>query len=184
MLPTAKEFRRLRKHAGLTQKQVAELTGLSQSLIARIEKGDINTRLSTAQKILDVLREVPKKTKVLELRDIMHSPVIYCKSSDLVRVAVRLMEESGISQLPVMEDEKSVGSIVDTDLVMLLAKKGKRISTRKVKSVMSKPFPPVPVDSPMDRVVPLLSKNPAVLVTREGHIAGIVTKADVLKLTL
>lgn len=61
MLPTPKEFRHLRKKAGLTQKRLAQESGVSQSLIARIEKGDIDTRMSTAERILSVIHDAESK---------------------------------------------------------------------------------------------------------------------------
>ena len=183
MLPTSKEFRYLRKKAGLTQKALADKAGLSQSLIARIEKGDIDTKLSTAQRILDVIKESEtKKSKSLDIKDYMVSPVIYCKASDPIKRVVAIMEENGISQLPVMDGGKAVGSVVDTDLVQVLAKKGARSARRKISDVMSKPFPQLDIASPMDKAIDMLTKSSAIIITRGDHIAGIMTKADVLKL--
>jgi len=186
MLPTAREFRYLRKKAGLTQKQLADKAGLSQSLIARIEKGDIDTKLSTAGRILDVIRksDEPRKSKSLEIKDYMVSPVIYCKSSDPIKRVVAMMEDNGISQMPVMEAGKAVGSVVDTHLVQVLAKKGARSARRKISDVMSKPFPELDVSAPIDRAIELLTKNPAVLIKNGPHIAGILTKADALQLMI
>ncbi len=183
MLPNAQEFRYLRKKAGLTQKQLADQAGLSQSLIARIEKGDIDTKLGTAQKILDVIKKSEsKKEKSLDIKDYMISPVIYCKSSEPIKRVIALMEETNISQLPVMDAGKPVGSITDTQLVQVLAKKGARSARRKIADIMDKPFPQLEIDSPIDKAVDLLTKRSAVLITNGPHIAGIVTKADVLKL--
>ncbi len=183
MLPTAKEFRHLRKKAGLTQKELADKAGLSQSLIARIEKGDIDTKLSTAGKILSVIRKSEaEKAKSLELRDYMVSPVIYAKASDPIKRVIAMMDEDGISQMPVMDGGKQVGSVTDTHLVQILARKGARSARRKISSVMSKPFPELDIDSPMDKVIASLTKNAAVLIKNGPHIAGIVTKADALQL--
>lgn len=183
MLPTSQEFRYLRKKAGLTQKDLAEKAGLSQSLIARIEKGDIDTRLSTAQKILEVIKKSePTKKKSLDLKDYMNSPVIYCKSSDPIKRVVAIMEENGISQMPVMEGGVAVGSVTDTHLVQILAKKGARSARRRISDVMSKPFPTLDPNAPIDKAIDILTGNPAVLIMNGPHVAGIVTKADVLQL--
>lgn len=183
MLPTAQEFRFLRKKAGLTQKGLAEKAGLSQSLIARIEKGDIDTKLSTAQRMLDVIkRSEPKKGKSLDIRDYMVSPVIYCKSADPIKRVVSMMGENGISQVPVMENGKAVGSVTDTQLVQVLSRKGARSARRKISDAMAAPFPELDISSPIDRAIELLTKNPAILITNGPHIAGILTKADVLQL--
>jgi predicted transcriptional regulator len=133
MLPNAREFRHLRKKAGLTQKELADKAGFSQSLIARIEKGDIDTRLSTAKKLLEVMKKSETKSpKSLELKDYMISPVMYCRSSDPIKRVVSLMEEDGISQMPVMDGGKAVGSVTDTELVQVLARKGARSARRKI----------------------------------------------------
>ncbi|MHA1431033.1 MAG: helix-turn-helix domain-containing protein, partial [Candidatus Freyarchaeota archaeon] len=52
-LPTPEDIKRLRKKVGLTQTELAEKAGVSQSLIARIESGSVDPRLSTLQRILN-----------------------------------------------------------------------------------------------------------------------------------
>jgi predicted transcriptional regulator len=183
MLPTAQEFRYLRKKAGLTQKELADKAGLSQALIARIESGSIDTRLSTAQRILDVIKKSGQaKAKSLDIKDYMISPVIYCKTGDPIKRVVEKMEEHGISQMPVMDGGKAAGSVTDTQLVQILARKGARSARRKISDVMSKPFPELEISAPIDRAIELLAGNPAILITNGPHVAGILTKADVLRL--
>lgn len=46
----------LRRAAGFSQAQVAELTGLKQQNIARVEAGLYNTTVETVAKIAEVLR--------------------------------------------------------------------------------------------------------------------------------
>lgn len=180
-LPTPREFRFLRKKAGLTQKQLAERAGFSQPLIARIEKGDIDTKIGTARKILDVIRSAEAPKKSLELKDYMISPVIYCKETDPIRKVVLIMEENNISQMPVMGESRSVGSVTDTQLVKVLSRKDGRSANKKISSVMARPFPEIELSAPIDRAISLLTKNPAILVRNEGNIVGIITKADVLR---
>lgn len=55
VLPEA--IRRRRSDRGLTQRQVAEKSNLSQPMIARIEAGDVDPRASTFQSILNVLSD-------------------------------------------------------------------------------------------------------------------------------
>ncbi len=183
MLPTPQEFRYLRKKAGLTQKELAVRANLSQSLIARIEKGDIDTKLSTAQRILDVIKKSENtREKSLNLKDYMNSPAIYCKSSDPIKRVVAIMEENSISQMPVMENGIAVGSVTDTQLVQVLAKKGARSARRRISDVMAKPFPTLDMNAPIDKAIDLLTGNSAVLIMNGPHVAGIVTKADVLQM--
>ncbi|MEM2850330.1 MAG: helix-turn-helix domain-containing protein [Candidatus Bathyarchaeia archaeon] len=54
-LITPEDIRRLRKLFKLTQRELAIRAGVSQSLIARIEAGTVDPRLSTLGKIMRVL---------------------------------------------------------------------------------------------------------------------------------
>ncbi len=51
-LPTPEDLKKRRNELGLTQSDLAKRAGVSQPLIARIESGDVDPRLSTVRKIL------------------------------------------------------------------------------------------------------------------------------------
>ncbi len=51
----AKHIRYFRKHAGLSQQQLAELAGVGKTVIFDIEKGKDSIQLNTLLKILDAL---------------------------------------------------------------------------------------------------------------------------------
>ncbi|MGC8949367.1 MAG: CBS domain-containing protein [Thermoprotei archaeon] len=46
---------------------------------------------------------------------------------------------------------------------------------------MDEPFPQIPVKTPLSVISTLLQTFNAVLVVNKGRVAGIITKADVLK---
>jgi len=46
---------KFRKHAGLTQKELADLAGVGKNLVYELEKGKITIRFSNLLKILHVL---------------------------------------------------------------------------------------------------------------------------------
>ncbi len=50
------EIKHLRKKFGLTQSQLAKLSGVSQSLIAKIEADRIDPTFSKAQKIFEAIK--------------------------------------------------------------------------------------------------------------------------------
>gem|GEM_PF-6161592 len=81
-----------------------------------------------------------------------------------------------------MEAGRPIGSVTDTTLVKVLAKKGARSSIRKIKDVMEPSFPVLNSDEPLENAVDLLTKNSAILISRGPHIAGIMTKADALRI--
>ena len=97
-----------------------------------------------------------------------------------VRQALGLMSLHDISQLPVMEGDNCVGSVIDWSLSQRSLENPKLLDAT-VSEVMDSPFPMIAADQPIESVVKLLSKsNPAVLVRRNGTIEGIVTRSDML----
>lgn len=178
---TAEDLRRLRKRFGLTQRELAERAGVSQSLIARIENKTVDPRLSTVGRLIEAITSVQKEK--ITARDVMHSPVITIEASDVVRRAVDLMKKYAISQLPVLSGDKVVGSIQESTLINRLSKSGtvNRLFSSPVYNIMDKPFATVDSTMDIDDVISLLSKgNPAVLVMEQKKMIGIITKIDVL----
>lgn len=180
-LITAEDIRKLRKIMGLTQKELAIRAGVSQSLIARIENKNIDPRLSTVKKIIDVLARVKEKRTAA---DIMHSPVIAVDIRDSVRKAVNLMERHNISQMPVLKDSRIVGGIREATIIDYILRGGnpEKVFSSTVYSVMEKRFPTVNPSTPAEEVVYMLSQNqPAVLVVNDDRkLVGIVTKIDAI----
>ena len=177
-IPSKEDLKRLREAARLTQKSLAERAGVSQSLIARIESGSVDPRLSTLKKILDVLLERKREAGAF-----MRSPVLQVDTSDTVRGVVNLMERYGISQLPVLNQGTLVGSVDEATLLKVLSK-SKSPSTLFDDSIgkfMGVPPPTVSATTPMKSVLALLRDKPAVLVMDgRGRPEGIITKIDVL----
>ncbi|MEM2093995.1 MAG: CBS domain-containing protein [Candidatus Bathyarchaeia archaeon] len=181
---TSEDFRRARKAMGLTQRELSKMAGVSQSLIARIENGTVDPRLSTARKIIQAL--FPKLNK-MSASQVMHSPVITVNAQDTVRRAVDIMREKGYSQLPVLMDGRIVGSVRETTLLDRVAKSGNptAILNGSVYNVMEKSLPTVHEDTSLDEIIDKLSSGePAILVTRDGSISGIITKIDVISMHL
>jgi cystathionine beta-synthase len=97
-----------------------------------------------------------------------------------VRQALNLMSTYNVSQLPVLEDGNGVGAVSE-QILMARALEDAVILDRPVQEVMDPPFPVIESDWPVDRVTQLLSHGaPAVLVRKNGALAGIVTRYDVL----
>lgn len=93
------------------------------------------------------------------------------------------MRETGFSQLPVFEGEKPVGSLTEKVILQKLvsAQDPDEISKQHVESIMDEVFPTVTEDTPLSMISTLLSYQSAVLLAKKGHIVGIITKADLLK---
>ena len=61
MLPDVKEIKRRRKALGLTQKKLAMLAGVSQSVVAKIESGNVAPSYSIVKRLFDVFEEMSKQ---------------------------------------------------------------------------------------------------------------------------
>lgn len=182
-LPTYEDLRKFRTKAGLTQTELARRAGVSQSLIARIEAGDIDPRLSTLRKIWSALKS-KEITHGLCAGDIMKYPVVHATPRDTIDKASRLMEENGFSQLPVLDSGIPIGSISEARLVSEVAseKDFTKISNKPVEEVMNDCFPTLSKNLDVATVSKFVEVNPAVLVVDKGKVVGIITKADIIKL--
>lgn len=178
--PIPQELRVLRKRAHLTQKELATRAGISQGLVARIESGDVDPRLSTLRKILKVLNEVTE-TK-FTMRNIMHQPVITVDTEETIGKAVEVMWKNGISQLPVMKGDNMVGSIrEETILKKLKDESFKELLNIPISYLLEEPFPTVTIEADLDEVSKLLSMgSPAIVVNEHGRMIGIITKIDLI----
>ncbi len=108
-------------------------------------------------------------------------PVVYVAPFDNIRHALDLIRDHNISQLPVMEKNKAVGSITEGMLINAVLKKASLLD-EPVTSIMEPSLPRLKADTNIEHVVDLLGKkNPAVLVEDDTKIVGIVTRYDVLE---
>jgi predicted transcriptional regulator len=182
-IPSPALLKKYRVALGLTQTELARRSGVSQSLIARIEAGDIDPRLSTFRKILNALR-AEELARTFDVTQVMRAPVIHVSSGDTVGKAHRLMEKYGISQLPVLDDGIQVGAISETRLLREMAqeKRVTRITERRVEELMDEGFPTLGVKADLELLSRLMEDHPAVLIVDRGKTVGIVTKADLLRL--
>ncbi len=173
------QIRKLRQKLGLTQTELARLSGVSQSLIAKIEKGRVEPSYSVAKKIFMALeRKMHENHEVLKAQDICTRDIISVSPEDPVEKAIKLMRSNAISQVPVMVEGRVVGSITEGTLVANYERIKERI---KVREIMEEPFPVVSHSTPLSLIKEILKVYPAVIVVKKGEVSGIITKADLLK---
>ncbi len=178
------EVKAMRTRLGLSQKQLAELAGVTQAYISKIEARTVDPRVSTLEKISKALERATAMEKRATVGQIMTSPIVAVKSDDRVDKAIQLMKSHDISQLPVLDGEVQVGSISEATVVHKIAsgENMARLLKRNVGEIMENSFPTVSKDTDIDVVYALLEHEPAIIVVERGKVAGIVTKADLFKL--
>lgn len=184
MLPAIEEIKLRRKRNGLTQKQLAAMSGVSQSLIAKMESKKLNPSYTLFKRIFDTLETLEKRdTKMAKA--ILSPKVTSISKKDTIKKALSLMEKHNYSQLPVSDNSKIIGSITEKTIVDLIAS-GKDISEflhKPVDTIMEEAFPRVSEDTPITTISVLLQDNAAVLVSKKGNTIGIITKSDLFRIT-
>jgi len=167
-------MRELRVKAGLTQKALAALVGVSQAHIAKIEQGKVDPRLSTVNRILSVLRPAQER----KCRDVMTKGVIFAKYNEAILEASEIMVRNAVSQLPVLDGSRVVGTITEQDIVRNLRSS---LASEKVSKVMNRPMPNVQEDASIETVRAMLEKSLGVLIKKGKETVGIITRSDLLK---
>jgi len=171
---TGASIKKLRIEEGLTQKRLAELVGVSQAHIAKIEQGKVDPRLSTVNKILEVLTG----GKGRKCKEIMTGGVLHAKPNNSVLRVSEVMVRHAISQMPILDRKRVVGTITEEGIIRNLSS---TIAEEKVKNIMDPPLPTVSEETPVDAIRPLLERHQGVLVTRGRELVGIITRSDLLK---
>jgi len=112
-------------------------------------------------------------------------PLVHVHPDETVRTAIAILEEYGVSQVPVVKAEpplalaEVVGSVTDR-LLLERTLHHPEVFDQPVESVMEAPLATIGQGETIDQVADRLAVSPAVLVLDGGHPVGIVTRSDVL----
>ena len=93
--------------------------------------------------------------------------------------ALAMMSEMSVTQIPVLEDGSSVGSLRESRVLSKVLR-NRELLESPVSEVMDASFPTVDVDAGINDVTKKLQSHQAVLVEEYGRITGIITRHDVL----
>ena len=97
-----------------------------------------------------------------------------------VRDAIEMMNQSGVSQLPVFDRGNLVGSLTESALFQRTMETPD-VMELSVGALLEPPFPTVGPEEDVYEIVKLLKTSPAVLVRDGGTYQGIVTRFDVVE---
>jgi predicted transcriptional regulator len=115
-LPSLEIISERRRRLGLTQSHLADLAGVSQSYIAKLEAGNIEPSYLKVKSIIEALDKLEKRNEI-SAAEIMHGEVIGVETHTSIQDAIEIMRCHGFSQLPVMHDGHPVGSISEKTLL-------------------------------------------------------------------
>lgn len=187
MIPEIGEIRLLRRELGLTQKQLAQMAGVSQSLIAKIERGLVQPSYTNVKKLMEALDgEKTRRHPPITVGKTCSRNIVWAESHQSVRDVANLMRKHGFSQIPVRRKGVLVGSVSDKLLseALALAERPEAVGEQRVEEIMGEPFPQIPEKTPLNVASTLLQFAPAVIVVREDEPVGVLTKSDLLKVLI
>lgn len=107
--------------------------------------------------------------------------VISIAPTETVGAALALMNENGVTQIPVIEDHLSVGSLRESRVLTKLLGDSDLINS-SVSEIMDESFPVLEMDTSLAEIKSKLHRSPAVLIEDFKRITGIITRSDVLEL--
>jgi predicted transcriptional regulator len=169
----------MRHKVGLTQSELAKIAKVSQSLITKIERGKIEPSYKLAKKIFEALeKQMSAKHKTIVAKDICIKNIKSIEPHRTIAETVDVMIKYAISQMPVVKDNVIIGSISEETFI----KKYDKIESKymKVEDIMDDPFPSVPENTNISLIREILKSYPALIITKKGKRAGIVSRADLL----
>lgn len=182
MLPKLDYIKEARLKLGVTQKKLAMLCGISTSMINQIESGRCKPSYDTAKRIFEILLSMESNASI-KAGDICNRDLITIQSEESLSVAIHMMRDHSISQLPVFNGSKLVGILTEDYLAkIMLENTDKDIHAVKIGSVMEAPPPLIDVSTPAKALVSLVRFAKCVLVGEKGNVIGIITLTDTLKI--
>lgn len=109
-----------------------------------------------------------------------HLPLVSVKPDEVIAGAIQKMQKHNISQIPVIQEGKQVGSLDDAHLFQAMIN-DPGLAEKFVENIMAEPFPEVDHKLDVKEVAKLINKdNSAVLVKLPSGSKHIITKQDLI----
>ena len=176
-----RHVRRQRVLVGMTQAELARVSGTSQSLVAKLERGRLNPSYETVRAILEALDRAAVQHEETAA-DLMQTDPVWAEPDERLGDALSRMKAGSFSQLPVLSKGQPVGAVSES-AVLVRVESGADLEAMKrqpVRHTMGPAFPTVDPGTRKRVLVELLREHPAVLVMQNGRLVGVVTKSDLL----
>jgi len=99
-----------------------------------------------------------------------------------VKDALKLMNEYNISQLPIIHDNKSIGSVRENTLLSMVLEDSESINSL-ISEIMDDPFPVIDENNTLVSASKTLKKFPAAIVRDRSALVSIITRFDIIEFT-
>ncbi len=176
-----------------------ELEKLRKEILKKEKKKTVKKKGKVEKKKVkkaEIKKERPKKRERVRestVEEIMTRYVIKVKPDDNLSYVVQLLAEKNISGLPVVEGNKFVGVISESDIIRVVGSKSlleldtlglKKLRDIKVREAMNKKPIAIYVKSKVSKAADLMNKydiSRLPVINERGELVGIVTKKDIIK---
>jgi predicted transcriptional regulator len=182
MLPKLEYIKQARIRLSITQRRLAQLAGISTSMINQIESGRCKPSYETARKIFEILSSLEGQSS-MKAGDICNRKLISAQKHETLHAVINKMRSNSISQVPVFDGSLVVGILSEDALAKsMIEKDEKKLRNIMIMVIMEPPPPVVDVSTPAKALVPLVRFAKCVLVSEKGDVIGIITVTDTLKM--
>ncbi|MCX6384134.1 MAG: cystathionine beta-synthase [Actinobacteria bacterium] len=138
-----------------------------------LENGFFEKNVSKTKKIKNILESKIDFPKIISI-----------SSTEPLVNAINIIKKYSISQLPVIDDKKLVGSLNEAS-IMKIVKDNSNYPGQKIASVMGKPLPKLDEDlDVLEAYRILLTDASGIVVTRENIPVSVITRTDLINFWL
>jgi len=127
------------------------------------------------------------ETEIKILRDISdakkmkgNEDIVFVHPGTSVKEVLKIIQDNGYSNIPVMQDRKPLGCIRENRLMSKLLRKPELLNST-AENVLDECFPILDAKTDISEVKDFLKDNPAILVSDFGRITDIITRYDLLE---
>ena len=167
------QLKRIRKQLDMKQHQFANYSGVSQSMIAKIESNRLDPAYSKARKIEQAIIELSRNQQK-QAKDIMTKKIISLKESAKIKDIITIMKKHAISQVPIIRKDNVIGMVTEASIL-------KHKNPHTAKEVMEDAPPIITKNTGIDAIKNMLTYFPIILVKDKENLTGLITKADIIK---
>lgn len=117
-----------------------------------------------------------------DLRDVMTRrahEIVSVKPNDTLQRANVLMKLYDVSQLPVLDGQKLVGMLDESDVLYAVHGDEKRFKS-PVNQYMSARLKTVPLNTPIEDLMPIFANGMVAIVVDQDRFVGLITRSDVI----
>jgi cystathionine beta-synthase len=127
------------------------------------------------------LIERPRHGNLLDLivRRYQEGGAVTLSPQDSLLLAYRRMRLFDVSQIPVMEGDRVVGIVDESDLLMHLHTEPQRLND-PVSTAMVSRIETIPPDAPISSLLPIFQRDHVAIVAEQGRFIGLITRVDLI----